>query len=71
MYMEWVGLVALEGISDFSMLYPMSPHPSPLTDHQIQSGRYKTGMCPNLSKPGGCPKGDLCTYAHSEEEREK
>lgn len=28
-------------------------------------------MCPHLSKPGGCPKGERCTYAHSEEEREK
>ena len=37
---------------------------------QIQSGRYRTGMCPHLSKPGGCPKGDHCTYAHSEEQRD-
>ena len=28
-------------------------------------------MCPYLSKPGGCPKGDSCTYAHTEEERDK
>ena len=38
---------------------------------QIQSGRFKTGMCPHLSKPDGCPKGDHCTYAHTEEERER
>ena len=28
-------------------------------------------MCPYLVKPGGCPKGERCTYAHSEEERER
>ena len=28
-------------------------------------------MCPHLTKPGGCPKGDSCTYAHTEEERDK
>ncbi len=28
-------------------------------------------MCPHLVKPGGCPKGEHCTYAHSEEERER
>ena len=28
-------------------------------------------MCPYLDKPGGCPKGDSCTYAHTEEERDK
>ena len=28
-------------------------------------------MCPYLSKPGGCPKGDRCTYAHTEEERDR
>ena len=38
---------------------------------QIQNGRFKTGMCPHLAKPGGCPKGDRCTYAHSEEERDR
>lgn len=27
-------------------------------------------MCPYLSKPGGCPKGERCTYAHSEEQRD-
>ena len=27
-------------------------------------------MCPHLSKPGGCPKGDHCTYAHTEEQRD-
>ena len=27
-------------------------------------------MCPYLSKPGGCPKGDHCTYAHTEEQRD-
>lgn len=38
---------------------------------QIQNGRFKTGMCPYLNKPGGCPKGERCTYAHSEEERDR
>ena len=28
-------------------------------------------MCPYLTKPGGCPKGENCTYAHSEEERDR
>lgn len=28
-------------------------------------------MCPHLSKPGGCPKGERCTYAHTEEERDR
>ena len=28
-------------------------------------------MCPSLGKSGGCPKGDKCTYAHSEEERDR
>lgn len=27
-------------------------------------------MCPHLSKPGGCPKGEHCTYAHTEEQRD-
>lgn len=27
-------------------------------------------MCPHLTKPGGCPKGDHCTYAHTEEQRD-
>ena len=27
-------------------------------------------MCPFLSKSLGCPKGDKCTYAHSEKERD-
>ena len=36
---------------------------------QIQSGRFKTGLCPALGRPEGCPRGDKCTYAHSEEER--
>jgi RING finger/CCCH-type zinc finger protein len=38
---------------------------------QIQSGRYKTGMCPYLAKPTGCPRGTCCPYAHSEDERKK
>lgn len=38
---------------------------------QIQSGRFKTGMCPHFGKPEGCPKGENCTYAHSEEERDR
>lgn len=38
---------------------------------QIQNGRFKTGMCPYMSKPGGCPKGERCTYAHTEEERDR
>lgn len=28
-------------------------------------------MCPYLSKQGGCPKGERCTYAHTEEERDR
>lgn len=27
-------------------------------------------MCPHLTKPGGCPKGEHCTYAHTEEQRD-
>ncbi len=48
-----------------SLLFTVPP-PLP----QIQSGRFKTGLCPALGRPEGCPRGDKCTYAHSEEERD-
>lgn len=28
-------------------------------------------MCPYLLKPGGCPRGTFCPYAHTEEEKKK
>lgn len=49
----------------------LTPHLNHFFFLQIQNGRFKTGMCPYLSKPGGCPKGERCTYAHSEEERDR
>ncbi len=57
--------MSLFPVTAYMYMYKWSP-----THIQIQSGRFKTGLCPNLSRPEGCPRGDKCTYAHTEEERE-
>ncbi|XP_031558019.1 roquin-2-like isoform X2 [Actinia tenebrosa] len=33
--------------------------------------KYKTSLCRDQQKPGGCPRGSQCSFAHSEEELEK
>ena len=63
---KYVGLYALHPLLQYSLSPSFPPSLS-----QIQNGRFKTGMCPYLPKPGGCPKGERCTYAHSEEERDR
>ena len=36
--------------------------------HQI---KYKTSMCRDLMQSGSCPRGNSCTFAHSQEELER
>ncbi|XP_042226809.1 roquin-1-like isoform X2 [Homarus americanus] len=39
--------------------------------HHPHNAKYKTSMCRDLTQRGGCPRGNNCTFAHSEEELEK
>ncbi|KAK3730053.1 hypothetical protein QZH41_009555, partial [Actinostola sp. cb2023] len=41
--------------------------PQPNHNHS----KYKTSMCRDYQKPGGCPRGSSCSFAHSEDELEK
>lgn len=40
-------------------------------DRHALNTKYKTSMCRDLSQHGSCPRGAICTFAHSEEELEK
>ncbi|XP_046365919.2 roquin-1-like isoform X1 [Haliotis rufescens] len=37
----------------------------------LQNARYKTSMCRDQTHNGMCPRGNSCTFAHSQEELEK
>ncbi|XP_046560854.1 roquin-2-like isoform X3 [Haliotis rubra] len=37
----------------------------------LQNARYKTSMCRDQTQSGICPRGNSCTFAHSQEELEK
>lgn len=39
--------------------------------HHPHNAKYKTSMCRDLTQRSGCPRGNNCTFAHSEEELEK
>ncbi|XP_037795461.1 roquin-1-like [Penaeus monodon] len=39
--------------------------------HHPHNAKYKTSMCRDLTQRGGCPRGNNCTFAHSEDELEK
>lgn len=39
--------------------------------HHPHNAKYKTSMCRDLTQRGGCPRGNDCTFAHSEDELEK
>lgn len=38
---------------------------------QTQNIKYKTSMCRDITQKRGCPRGNNCTFAHSEEELER
>ncbi|XP_065916807.1 roquin-2-like isoform X2 [Dysidea avara] len=38
---------------------------------QLLGNKYKTGLCRDLARPGGCPRGTNCTYAHSQDELDR
>ncbi|XP_059147979.1 roquin-2-like [Physella acuta] len=46
-------------------------HRSRLEAAPIQNTRYKTSMCRDFSARGTCPRGNTCTFAHSQEELER
>ncbi|KAH9503316.1 Roquin-2 [Bulinus truncatus] len=46
-------------------------HRSRLESVPIQNTRYKTSMCRDFSARGTCPRGNTCTFAHSQEELER
>jgi RING finger/CCCH-type zinc finger protein len=37
----------------------------------LHNPKYKTSMCRDLAHRGKCPRGQSCTFAHSQEEMEK
>nr|XP_018904154.1 PREDICTED: roquin-1 [Bemisia tabaci] len=37
----------------------------------VHAGKYKVSLCRDLSLRGSCPRGDNCTFAHSEDELDK
>ncbi|KAK3860900.1 hypothetical protein Pcinc_033080 [Petrolisthes cinctipes] len=39
--------------------------------HHPHNAKYKTSMCRDLSQRGGCPRGNNCTFAHSDDELDK
>ena len=38
---------------------------------QVLGNKYKTGLCRDVTRQGGCPRGENCTYAHSQEELDR
>ncbi|XP_013923061.1 PREDICTED: roquin-2, partial [Thamnophis sirtalis] len=58
----------VRGLVDFiqnhSRKGPEIPQPQP-------NSKYKTSLCRDLRQQGGCPRGNNCTFAHSQEELEK
>ncbi|XP_038046230.1 uncharacterized protein LOC119720576 isoform X2 [Patiria miniata] len=40
-------------------------------EQQTQNIKYKTSMCRDITQKRGCPRGNNCTFAHSEEELER
>ena len=51
--------------SPTSVAETIQPHCFPASQ---KPGKYKIEMCRNLDKPGGCPFGKRCTYAHGPHE---
>ncbi len=45
--------------------------PPPLPPVVVSNARYKTSMCRDMTYPGGCPRAEDCTFAHSQEELEQ
>lgn len=46
-------------------------HKSRLETAPVQNTRYKTSMCRDFSAKGSCPRGNTCTFAHSQDELER
>ena len=46
----------------FCHLIPLQPHNG--------TNRFKTNLCRDFLR-GGCPRGNHCTFAHSEEEQDR
>eukprot|EP00794_Sanderia_malayensis_P009456 gene9456-10444_t len=38
---------------------------------QTHNSKYKTSMCRDIIRPGRCPRGSRCNFAHSQEELDK
>ncbi|XP_048587174.1 roquin-1 isoform X2 [Nematostella vectensis] len=69
--MEAVQLV-VQGLVSFSKVYgsKMKGSTDPPQPNSNFS-KFKTSMCRDYQKPGGCPRGANCSFAHSEGELEK
>ena len=59
------GLDRRTASSPTSVAETIQPHCFPASQ---KPGKYKIEMCRNLDKPGGCPFGKRCTYAHGPHE---
>ncbi|BFZ20307.1 hypothetical protein BsWGS_23345 [Bradybaena similaris] len=46
-------------------------HRSRLETTPVQNTRYKTSMCRDFTARATCPRGNTCTFAHSQEELER
>ncbi|XP_035826987.1 roquin-2, partial [Aplysia californica] len=58
-------------ISAFVDFLSNPDHRSRLESAPVQNTRYKTSMCRDFSAKGSCPRGNTCTFAHSNEELER
>ncbi|CAG5119638.1 unnamed protein product [Candidula unifasciata] len=46
-------------------------HRSRLETTPVQNTRYKTSLCRDFTARGTCPRGNTCTFAHSQDELER
>ncbi|XP_061788108.1 roquin-2 isoform X2 [Nerophis lumbriciformis] len=60
--------VVVHGLVEFIQNFTKKTQDTP----QLQgNSKYKTSMCRDLRHQGGCPRGNNCTFAHTQEELDK
>uniref|UniRef100_A0A3P8WIQ2 RING-type E3 ubiquitin transferase n=1 Tax=Cynoglossus semilaevis TaxID=244447 RepID=A0A3P8WIQ2_CYNSE len=60
--------LVVHGLVEFIQNFSKKSHDSPQPQ---ANSKYKTSMCRDLRQQGGCPRGNNCTFAHTQDELEK